>query len=339
MRRRRAAATTSGRLFAVAAALALTAMLASGCTGDGEAGAFAAEFGDDAAVASVELTSHDNQPFTGGVSGQVVARDGLADHEVSALADRLSSYTRENGERMRGLVSLLADDVELIVTGHLETDAAAVGTALALRADERVVSAEIAESFIALVGADVGAAVELIRGLPELTATAPPEARSELFVRTQDRVVDVGDAPPRVAGALAAWDALVAEVPLTGMRLRDDALVMTLAQEADYARAAERAASLLPQAEPRLAFASDIIRLGEADGARARDLVGRLDASELERIAYVWESGSRLQIAVTSKHHLDAVARSVTAALPEGTTEAWVVVDGDSESRVDLVVP
>lgn len=329
----------SERVLAVGAALALTAMLVSGCTGDGEAGAFAAEFADDPAVASVELTSHDNQPFTGGVSGQVVAREGLADHEVSALADRLSSYTRENGERMRGLVSLLADDVELIVTGHLETDAAAVGTALALRADERVVSGEIAESFISLVGVDVSAAIELIRDLPELVATAPPEARAELFVRTEDRVVDVGDAPPRVAGALAAWDALAAEVPMAGMRLREDALVMTLVEEADYARAADRAAVLHGDAEPRLAFASDLIRLGETDGVRARDLVARLDASQLEHIAYVWESGTRLQIAVTSKRHLDAVAGSVTSALPEGTTEAWVLVDGDPDSRVNLVVP
>ncbi|GAA2582746.1 hypothetical protein [Microbacterium binotii] len=326
-------------MLAVASALALTAMLVSGCTGDGEAGAFAAKFGDDPAVASAELTSHDNQPFTGGVSGQVVAREGLADHEVSALVDRLSSYTRENGERMRGLVSLLADDVELIVTGHLETDTAAVRTALTLRADERVMSAEIAESFIALVSADVDTAIQLMRDLPALVAQAPPEARSELFVRTDDRAVDVGDAPQRVAGALAAWDALVAEMPLTGMRLRDDVLVTTLAQEADYARAAERARVLLPEAESRLAFASALIRLGESDGARARDLVGRLDASELERIAYVWESGSRLQIAVTAKHHLDAVARSVTAALPEGTTEAWVVVEGNPDSRINLVVP
>ncbi|WP_243226772.1 hypothetical protein [Microbacterium sp. CIAB417] len=227
----------SERAFAVASTLALTAMLVSGCTGDGEAGAFAAEFAGDPAVASVELTSHDNQPFTGGVSGQVVAREGVADHEVSALADRLSSYTRENGERMRGLVSLLAD------------------------------------------------------------------------------------------------------MPLAGMRLRDDALVMTLAKEEDYARAADRAATLTSDGEPRLAFASDLIRLGETDGALTRDLVERLDDPELECIAYVWESGSRLQIAVTSQRYLDAVARSVTAALPEGTTHAWVVVDGDPESRVDLVVP
>lgn len=326
-------------MFAVAAAFALTAMLVSGCTGDGEAGAFAAEFGDDPAVASVELTSHDNQPFTGGVSGQVVARAELADHELSALADRLSSYTRENSERMRGLVSLLADDVELIVTGHLETDAAAAETVLILRADERVVSAEIAESFIALVGVDVAAAIELMRELPELVAQAPSAARSELFVRTEDRAVDVGDAPERVEGALAAWDTLVEDVPLTGMRLRDDGLVMTLAKEEDYARAEDRAAALASDDEPRLAFASDLIRLGETDGARARELVGRLDDPELERIAYVWESGSRLQIAVTSQRHLDALARSVTSALPAGTTEAWVVVDGDPESRVDLVVP
>lgn len=96
-----------------------------------------------------------------------------------------------------------------------------------------------------------------------------------------------------------------------------DALVTMPAQEGDHVRVAECANIPLPAAEPRPSLATDLIRLRGTDGVGARDLVGRHDDSAQERIACVRVPASRLHVAVTSKHHMDAVDRSVTAALPE----------------------
>lgn len=317
------------------AALVLSVTLLVGCTGDGQVGAFKRAFAGDTAIASMDLTSHDNQPFTGGVSGEVYARDGLAESEVVDLAHRLSAYTREHSDQMQGLFTLVADGFEMLVSGDETTDATAARTLLVLRGDDRVRSGQIESYSITIVVADIDAALSVIRNLAELLNDQASESR-EIFVRTEDRALDLGGAPSQLAAAVASWDALSGEIALEGMRLRDGRLVVTLESERDFARARQDAAVLTAQSGLTLVFASDLIRLGESEGSRARELVSRLDAELVSQVAWVWESGTRLQIAVINKEDLGVVAEGLSGKLPMGTTDATLEVAGAADSRIDL---
>lgn len=325
--------------------LALTAALLTGCTGDGQVAAFERAFADDAAVRSLELTSHDNQPFTGGVSGEVFARDALSDADLTALADRVGVYTSQHRDEMRGVVSIVADGIEFAVTGDAADDADAVRWALAVRADERVRSAEVDATFVGMVGVDVEAAVGLLRDLDGLLAGG--DRVPDVVVRSEDGAVSVrDDAAPGsgghggVARALAVWDALADGVPLSGMRLHDGQLVVTLRSEADLKRAQQRVASMPVEGDhsddAEVWFASDLVRLGDSDGGRAREVIAALDADVAARIVYIWQSDARLQVTVRSAGDQDAVADAVEAVLPAGTTEASVAVEGEEGSSVDL---
>lgn len=320
---------------AVVAALALTVTLLVGCTGDGQVGAFKRAFADDTAIASMELTSHDNQPFTGGVSGKVFARDSLADSEVDGLAHRLSAYAREHGDQMQGLVTLVVDGFEMVVSGDETSDAATARALIALRGDDRVRSSQIQRSSIAVEAIDLDAALSMIRNPPEPLNDQAGETR-EIFVRTEDGALDVGGEPPQLTAALASWDALSGEIALEGMRLRDGRLVVTLQSERDFARAQQEAAALAAQSGLALVFASDLIRLGESEGSRARELVARLDVELASRVAWVWESGTRLQVAVINEEDLGAVAAALSGTLPAGTTGVTLEVAGAADSRIDL---
>ncbi len=317
------------------AGLVLSVTLLVGCTGDGQVGAFERAFAGDTAIASMDLTSHDNQPFTGGVSGEVYARDGLADSEVADLAHRLSAYAREHGDQMQGLVTLVADGFEMVVSGDDTTDAAAARTLLVLRSDDRVRSGQIESHSITIVAANIDAALSVLRNPPVLLNDQASENR-ETFVRTEDRALDLEGEPSQLAAALEGWDALSGEIALEGMRLRDGRLVVTLERERDFARAQQAAASLTAQSGLTLVFASDLIRLGESEGSRARELLSRLDAELASRVAWVWESGTRLQIAVNNEEDLGVVAAGLSGELPVGTTDATLEIEGVADSRIDL---
>lgn len=316
-------------------AVVLLAVLSlAGCTGDGEAAAFERAFRGDAAVQSVDLTSGDNQPFSGGVSGEVIARDDIRDEEFTALAARIGDYTRENGERMRGRVSLVADGFGVLIVGNAAADEAATRLLLVLRGDDRVDAVTIEESALSVVAVGAGEAVDVARDLPASLNGAVSERVRFVSVRTDDRAVDLAGAPSSLRSALALWDAVGASVPLSGIRLRDTGdLTLTLAREADLDRARD-AAGAAP-----VRFASELIRLGDSDGGTARSLVARLDASVLARISSVWASDTRLQIAVRTAADAVSLAPAIETALPAGLTAATVVVDGDSETRMTLAPP
>lgn len=316
--------------------LALSAALLVGCTGDGQVGQFKRAFSGDPAVASMELTSHDNQPFTGGVSGEVFARDGLDDESFSALAERISEYTAQHGEEMRGLVSLVVDGYRLRVTGDAAADSAAVDTLLALRADDRVRSAGVGESSIGVVAADTDAAVSVARGLPSPIDSDVADSFRFFRVSSEDGAIDIGGELPDLANALATWDALDIDVPLQGMRLSEGSLVVTLQHEADFGRAQQLVAAM-PDGGTTPRLASDLVRLGlSSDGSRARELLSRLDAEVLPKIAWVWESDTRLQVAVRGGEDPEELIDILSDALPAGTTDATVRTADDVDSSIDI---
>lgn len=310
----------------------------TGCTGDRAASDFAAAFADDDAVATLDLTSADNQPFTGGVSGTVVAHDDLGDDEVAALGARLATYTADHGTRMRGRVDLEFDDFVAHISGDVDRDADAVGLMLELRADPRIASGSLAEGGgPAVVTVHADEALSLAGELSERVHAAGLDGRSSLHVSSADGAVDLAGADGEwIAAASALWSALARLAP-TGIRADPERIVITLARESDLDAARGLASTAVPSPGIPIRFASDVVRLGDSDGAAARSLLASLTAAQTERILTVWESENRIQVTARSAADAAALVDPVRAGLASTEiADIRVQADGDPSVQLDL---
>jgi hypothetical protein len=319
-----------------ATSLLILSLIVTGCTGDGESRAFQREFADDPVVESMELTSHDNQPSTGGVSGDVVARETASDEEIAALAARIGDYTRDNADRMRGKVSLAVGGIEMVVTGDAAIDDERARLLLALRADPSVTSAAIEETTVSVTGGSAEEAILWARDLPPLLEDIAPSRPWRMSIRSADDCVALTGEAALMADAARLWDAVVARVPVSGIRARDDdeRFIVALRHEADLAGARAASADLSLGGGMSTAFESDLIRLGDSDGEDARLLFSRLDEPTRARISYVWISDTRIQVAVRTDDDLASLADVVDAALPPRISEAWLVSENDADTRL-----
>lgn len=297
------------RMLRAAVLLCLALVFTTACTGDGAASEFDDAFRDDPAVASLELTSHDNQPFTGGVSGVLHARAGLTDDEVTDLVDRVSSYTAAHTDSMRGRVAVVADEVTMTVAGDTEGDARDARLLLTLRADERVVAATVAEH-LAVTAGDALDARDLITMLwhePTITASV-----RTITVDTADGAISVTGDPVSTALSGAVWDAAAQVAELSGIRADDTRIVLRLAHEGDLAAATAAARGALAGSPIRLAVESDRIRLGsDATGDAARALLTDLTTADAARIAFLWTDDHALQVNAESMAELTALAAAL----------------------------
>ncbi|GGO59593.1 hypothetical protein GCM10010910_02930 [Microbacterium nanhaiense] len=325
------------RRTAVATIALGLAVLLAGCTGDGEAAAFAREFRDDPAVESMELTSHDNQPFTGGVRGDVVVRDTATDGSVSDLVGRIGDYTRANADRMRGRVTLIVDGLKTEVTGDRAVDDAHLRLLLTLRSDDRVRGASIRDAAVGVYGAAADVAIDLARDLPAVVERNTPGEEWLLSVRSEDGAVSLRGDSAILGTGVRLWDVLGSVVPLTGIRVEDTSRIeIALRHESDLPRARAAASELALANDPEVVFASDLVRLGDSDGEDARLLLSRLEEVTRERVVYVWVSDTRMQVAVRNEDDLSALAGPIEAAIPARITEASLVVDGAPDTSVDI---
>ena len=307
------------------------------CTGDSAAGDFRRAFADDPAVASLELTSHDNQPFTGGVSGDVVARDGLPDEDVLALAGRLGDYTEEHAAAMQGRVTLVADRLECEITGEGGQDDECVSVLIALRADGRATSGTISPPSVSVATPGVGDGVSLARDLPTVLAAVTPERSWAITIRSDDGAVHLdGMDAGRSSAVVSAWDGISADVPLTGVSSdEEEGVTFALAHEADLARASDLAAPFFAGSDVEVRFSSELVQLGESDGRAARAFLDGLDAAVAADIDSVWESNARMQVFVATARKLPGLVRPVLAGLPAEITEVDLVAS-DDDTRVGL---
>jgi hypothetical protein len=313
--------------------------LLTACTGDRAAADFEAAFVDDPAVVSIELTSHDNQPFTGGVSGEVLAAAGLPDDEFSALVDRLSGYTAAHADSMRGQVTVVGEDVSLPVTGVAADDASNARLLLSLRTQPGFLSAALTLDHRAHVAARVVTAddaLALAQRVPSLAEDAGIAAAPGARVRTADDMTDLSAlSTAQLAEAAAVWAAVTREVPAVGIRADGTAITIALSQESDLARAAAAAASVRDTSQIR--FASDLVRLGDADGALARALWDELGIDARETVDYVWESNAVLQVATIDAGSLPGAVTPVAAAAAEaGAPSVQLRAQEPKEVSVDL---
>ena len=320
----------------IAVAVLGLSLASAGCTGDGEARAFTAAFGGDPIVESMELTSHDNQPFTGGVSGDVFVNPTATDDEFLDLTARVGDYTREHAERMRGQVSLDIGGLEMAVTGDQSADDESARLLVALRSNPSILSGSVDSASASVESGSAEEAIELARELPALMTDVASGDRWHLGVRDTAGSVSIAGDAAQFTDAMGVWDAIGAEVPLAGIRARrDERMIVALRHESDLGRA--RAVPLDGGAEP--AFESDLVQLGESDGADARQFLENLAPDERARIAYVWISDVRVQIAVHDEADLVPLVETVDAALPPRIAEARLVWAEDVHTRVEVREP
>lgn len=316
--------------------LVLTAvLLLAGCSGDSFRADFARTFGSDEAVADLELSTVDNMPLTGGVSAEVVARDGLDDDDLRALAHRLSAFA---SKRPAGDVRVVldAEGLSLPVSGDSDLSEGRIAAALELRDDPRVSSVALASddsddrvSGLSLLLAGSATARDLFalaRDAPDLLPDAGPV---HVSVQSSDRSELVSGDPGRwIDAAERTWSAVSAAVPVTGFRAAPDRLEVTLSREDDLA-AAESAAA--PTGGPAVAFSSPLIAVGDgASGDSARALLAALAPEVLAQIRSVWTDDDRPRFAVDSADRAVAVAEaaSATPGSAEFTTLTITVGDG-----------
>ncbi|NQX06268.1 hypothetical protein HQQ82_15755 [Rathayibacter sp. VKM Ac-2856] len=235
-----------------AAALVLTTvLLLTGCSGDSFRADFARTFGSDEAVADLELSAVEDMPFTGGVSAEIVAREDLADADLTALAGRLSSFA---STRPAGDVRILLDarDLTLPVSGDADLTSGRIAAALALRDDPRITALALAAddsedrisglSLFLADGATAADAFALARSAPALLPDTPAP---HVSVQSADRALLVSGTPgPWLDDADRLWTAISAAVPATGVRADPEHLDVTLASAADLPAATSAAASV-----------------------------------------------------------------------------------------------
>ncbi|UOQ60242.1 hypothetical protein MUN76_14585 [Leucobacter rhizosphaerae] len=330
------------RAITAAAAVGLLLSLLTACTGDGAVRDFAAAFADDPAVASLELTSHDNQPFTGGVSGDVVADDELTDEEFAALVARVSDYTAAHGTTMRGRVTVVGPDVSLPVSGVTTEDATRVAFLLALREQPGFVAGSltgddaVSLSVRVLMADDAFAVAGLV---PALADDAGVAGSMDVTARTDDDTTVLTDlSEARLTEAAAVWSAVSHDVTVSGIRADDTVTTVALEHESDLA-AAEAASAQVGSVTP-IRFESDRVRLGNADGTIARSLLGLLDDPTRELVRFVWESEGAVQVMAVDASAVPALVTPVgSSASQAGAQSAHVRAEGGTSVTVDLPRP
>lgn len=340
---RRGRAKGRSRRFAAALLLAvgvaLGASLAGCATGDAVHGAFVREFANDPAVVGLDLSSADNQPFTGGVGGEVSLRDDVTDAELRAFAERVRAFAAdqgggevgavqgaEQGSRVR--ISALFDGWRIPVLLDRAQGDALIDVASELRGDARVRAATFTADALAtavssarLEVVDGDAAFALLGASPNLfarLATAPAVTVATLPT-SPERVVLAGAPGGWLDGADAAYKALHAELSLTGFEAAPDEVKVTLAREADRDRADAIARLALLDASLPVRIQSDLVTLGPgATGGAARDLLAALPADASGAVESVWTDDRALQLGAAGPEGLAALARAIDAGAGAG---------------------
>ncbi|GAA1320446.1 hypothetical protein ACFSWE_04920 [Leucobacter albus] len=292
---------------------------------------FAREFSRDPAVVELDLSSADNQAFTGGVGGEVSLRDDITDAELRAFGERVREFAVDHDTRVLGSagpsnvrISVLFDGWRVPVLLDEAQGDALLDATKELRGDSRV-DAVVFNSveFTTVVDsatieiADGDTAFAMLAESPGLFAQLAPSPT--LTVTTQPgaaaRVVLAGAPGPWLGSARAAYDGLTAELALTGFEADQEAATITLANEADLARAEALARAALQGSTLAVTFQSDLVTLFPgATGGAARALLAELPENARAALESVWTDDRALKLGATDTAAVAALARAIDGA-------------------------
>lgn len=328
--------------------LFLLAFLLAGCvSGDAVLGSFEREFADDPAVVSVDLSSADNMPFTGGVSGTVVLRDNLANEQVRELADRIVNFRAETdgdqeGSRVR--IDLVTDGWKFPVLRTGDANAALLNVVLALRADPRVCSGTISSddyqsdidhaSMATATTADIPALITDIPvafaetgQIPPITLRSPEGDRGAVEVS--------GMLGPWAQDAFGAFVAIQDKVPVASFTAEESQATVTLVNESDVNAARLVVNGMLDPTQVEVFYQSNLVTLAPgAHGDQTREILASIDTDVQAGLVAVWTDDRSLSITsdtIASAHRLappiadalGATAFPVTIRVGQGEEETF----------------
>lgn len=330
---RNIAAGSLGRRIALCSvAGALTAGSLVGCaTGDAVHDQFAREFSRDPAVVELDLSSADNQAFTGGVGGEVSLRDDITDAELRAFGERVREFAVDHDTRVLGSagpsnvrISVLFDGWRVPVLLDEAQGGALLDATKELRGDSRV-DAVVFNSveFTTVVDsatieiADGDTAFAMLAESPGLFAQLAPSPTLTVTTRpgAAERVVLAGAPGPWLDSARASYDALTAQLALTGFEADQETATVRLANEADLARAEALARAALQGSTLAVTFQSDLVTLFPgATGGAARALLAELPENARAALESVWTDDRALKLGATDRAAVAALARAIDGA-------------------------
>lgn len=316
----------AGIRMACAALVGVLLIALTACaSGDGVKRSFSQQFAGDPAVLSVDLSSADNMPFTGGVGGTVTLRDGLSDAAIRDFAERVGEFATQHagdgaGSRVR--IDLVMSDWAFPVLAAPQANDALLTLLSELRADQRVDAATLSSkqyqadvTHVTLVAAtpaeipaliiDAPAAFAAAGMSPPMTLKSPADEPAPIEVS--------GHMGPWADAAFRAYDALRAEIPLTSFRAEADAVTVTLAHEVDLDRARALTQAALGSTSAEVFFQSDLVTLFPgARGDQARSLLAQVGPDALAGVVSVWTNDQSATLTLDSTAYLAELARAIS---------------------------
>lgn len=289
------------RLLALAVACA-AAMSLTGClAGSAEVADFTREFADAPAVERLDLSTADNMPFTGGVSGTVFLRPDLDDAQRRAFSEDVRGFGEDligDASDPRYRIDLDADGWRFPVLIDRPANEDVLDLVENYHSDSRVVSGAVRSSdsrrTVDHVSLFVAAPTDVFALFAESEKALPAAARNAaLTVETPgDASVAVhveGRPGPWLQTAREVYGGILAALPLRAFRVSATELTLKVPDENDAGAAATLAASLLDGAPVDVFVQSDLVTLAPgASGATTRALLSGLDAAAHTGLLAVW---------------------------------------------------
>jgi len=343
--------------FSVLGLFLLTLVLAGCVSGDAVLGSFEREFANDPAVVSVDLSSADNMPFTGGVGGTVVLHDGLHDEQVREFVHRIVDFRAQtNGDRneARVRIDLVMDGWKLPVLATGDANTALLDVVFALARDPRVRSGTI-------ISSDFGSDIDHVSLVTATTTDFPTlitEAPAAFAETGQNPLITLhspegAESAVEVSGVMRAWaqeafgafEALQDQMPVTSFSAEESEITITLANERDVDAARMVVEHHLDPAQVEVFYQSDLVTLAPgAHGDRVREALARIDASLQPGLVAVWTDDRSMTVSADTVTSAQRMTEPLAEVLGEAEFPVTIKVGGGGEevfsleaSPVDLV--
>lgn len=331
------------RLSVIAIACALSLALAGCMAGSEWVSSFSREFSDDPAVASLDLTTADNMPFTGGVGGTVLLRDGLDDAQTRAISEDVRKFGEQvesppDDPRFR--ITLDSDGWTFPVLADASSNSALLDLVLAFRADPRFASGEIRSadyrSTVSHVSVTTTHTADAFTAFSEATTAFSTLGPSAGFTITgpsdpEGSLKLSGNPGPWVQPAQQVYDALRSTVSLASFRAEESSITVTVSDESDAASAEEIAMVALDGAPLDIFVQSDLITLFPgARGTSARSVLAGLDANARDLIVGVWTDDASVSLHVDSVASAGTVAEALSHAPETSAFTAIELIEGSA---------